>query len=79
MKKILMSLIIVCSFVLSGCDMSSGERTYKYDLPEGLHDCKIYKVNGDGRVLYVVRCPNSSTHTTYSSGKTISSVSVNEG
>ncbi|SOK58886.1 Phage protein [Yersinia phage fHe-Yen9-03] len=79
MKKILTVLLI--SFILSGCDGKSENRTEKYDLPTELKDCQIYKLtsNSTSKTLYVVRCPNSSTQTTFNSGKNNStSISYNE-
>ncbi len=68
MKNLLM--VIALAFILVGCD-SSGERTNNYELPQGLSDCHIFRVSPDGigKTLYVVRCPNSTTSTTYNSGK----------
>lgn len=79
MKKFLM--IAVLAMTLTGCDFSSKELTSNYSLPNGLEDCHLYRVTPDsmGKTLYVVRCPKSSTSTTYSSGKNDStSVSYNE-
>ena len=41
-------------------------------LPEEMKDCKIYKIfsGEENRQLIVVRCPESTTSTTYRSGKT---------
>ena len=65
MKRILI-LVILAS--LMGCD-SAVEQTWPV-VPDGLKDCQIYKLkNGGGAVLRVVRCPNSSTSTTYPVGK----------
>lgn len=39
-------------------------------LPDGLKDCKFYVVSTNGsNYLNVVRCPNSTTSTNYTSGK----------
>lgn len=74
-------MIAVLAMMLTGCDFSSKEKTSSYTLPAGLEDCHIYRVTPDGmgKTLYVVRCPNSNTSTTYSSGKNDStSVSYND-
>lgn len=39
-------------------------------LPEGLKDCKFYELFDGGSYMKVVRCPSSSTSTTYRQGKT---------
>lgn len=63
MKSILIfALLAVC---LTGCEKKTVEKSDAYVLPDGLKDCKIYSMKGDGYAerLYVVRCPNSQTAT----------------
>jgi hypothetical protein len=52
-------------------------------LVEGLKDCRFFYVRLDGMLLdqhvRVVRCPNSSTSTTYNQGKQQMNVQVSEG
>lgn len=48
-------------------------------LPEELKDCKIFNISNGWGILTVVRCPNSSTSTIYSEGKTIKKVVVIDG
>lgn len=62
MKNICLALLIIC---LTACDNHSQNVTSNYSVPSELNDCKIFRVvNTSGNVLYVTRCPNSST-TTY--------------
>jgi hypothetical protein len=82
MNKLLAIVGMVFVMVsLSGCAKSATENTSHYDLPDGLKDCKIFYLGSDNSLtgITVVRCPNSSTTTTYKQGKTQRSVSVVEG
>lgn len=78
MKKVLALLAV--TMVLSGCGpYPSEERTGIYELPDGLRDCHIYRVSSSERgqrTLYVVRCPNSTTHTNYGGSKNDPSTTV---
>ncbi|QOI71567.1 hypothetical protein pEaSNUABM47_00083 [Erwinia phage pEa_SNUABM_47] len=79
MKKLL--AVLVLAFTITGCDGSAEDRTGNYTLPSGLQDCQIYRLAADGigKTLYVVRCPNSNTSTTFSSGKNNSTTVSNIG
>lgn len=56
--------------LLSACTPTGREDTSYTVMPQGLRDCKVYTITNDsGGRLYVVRCPNSDTSTTYKSGK----------
>lgn len=75
--------VFMCtSALLTGCtDKSTVENTQNFILPEGLKDCKIFKLNSGGAIstlMHVVRCPNSETTTTDSVGKTTQSVTLLE-
>lgn len=67
--------LISVSFIaimLSGCNNPNyTDKTTSYMLPEGMKDCKVYKLEGEGnsKTLTVVRCPYSETSTTYRTGK----------
>lgn len=63
--------MIVSSVVLVGCtDPGYKNVTSDYaSLPEELKDCQFYRVNDRTSMLRVVRCPNSTTSTTYQSGR----------
>ncbi len=67
-------LVILClSFIIIGCGDETTESTSNYILPNGLKDCKVYKMIGEGSAsnIVVVRCPLSQTGTSYTvnSGK----------
>lgn len=66
MKKIIALTAIL--FALSGCRAETTTETHNYVLPDGMKDCKIYQMSGEGtsKTLYVVRCPNSQTNTLWS-------------
>ena len=61
------------AIVLSGCnnDPSYTDKSTSYLMPEGMKDCKVYRLEGEGnsKTLTVVRCPSSDTSTTYRVGK----------
>ena len=72
MKKI----ILVSLLLLTGCEAKTTEKR-NFILPGGMEDCKVYSMsNGRGIYITVVRCPNSSTSTSYSCGKTTCNASV---
>jgi hypothetical protein len=56
------SWILVFAVMLSGCAPSAEERTANFTvMPEGLKDCKVYRISDGSENITVVRCPNSST------------------
>lgn len=67
-KLALISLLAVVSI---GCSKTHNI-TDNYNLPDELKDCKFYRVEGfnGASSLRVVRCPNSSTSTTYGKNQT---------
>ena len=78
-------ILLFCLFVTAAsCSPEpSQETTVKYQLPEGLKDCKIHSVRSNGsllgiptHIMYVVRCPNSATSTSYQQGKSSQNVTV---
>lgn len=76
--KLVISLLLL--FILcSGCTPSAEE--YRPEvIPEGLSDCKFFVVlSSSGRHTKVVRCPNSSTSTSYMQGKVQSTTVVIDG
>lgn len=80
MKKLLATVGVIFAIgLLSGCEKRTTEYTSNYVLPSGLEDCKIFNLNSGFSNITAVRCPLSSTTTTYSTGKTTHSVSVVEG
>lgn len=73
MKKII--TIILCVFLLTGCDPKSTDTTSTYKLPPQLSNCKVFQLtNSHGGIVTALVCPNSTTSTTYSSGKTTATV-----
>lgn len=70
MKKSLTALAIAAAVVgLAGCSPSYEEQTDDFLLPYALSDCEIYRVSSVNTTLYVTRCPNSDTSTSWRSGK----------
>lgn len=58
------------TLTLTGCSKETVETTDTIILPEGLKDCKLYRVSDGFNTIKIMRCPNSSTSTKYRSGKT---------
>jgi hypothetical protein len=75
MKKIMLALCV--GLLLGGCDATTTE-VHGFILPEGLKDCKIYRLRDGISHITVTRCPNSSTSTQYQTGKTTSSSTLVE-
>ncbi|MEG2707435.1 MAG: hypothetical protein RR959_08840 [Erysipelotrichaceae bacterium] len=68
MKKLLTSLLCCTVLVLVGCenDYTPQDKTNNYQLNEDLKDCSIVELKGySENDLIVVRCPLSSTTTSY--------------
>lgn len=63
--------VLIAAIGLAACSPSGKEVTGNFPImPEGLKDCKIYDLQSDGGShVRVVRCPNSSTSTSYRVGK----------
>jgi hypothetical protein len=71
-------LVLVAS-ILAGCTPGVETMTYEV-LPDDLKDCKFYLLkNSSGDRMRVVRCPNSVTTTTYTSGKSTITTVVIDG
>lgn len=77
MKKLL--TIAFIAIALSGCDPSARNISEQYAMPTELSDCTITLLQGKYNHLNVVRCPNSSTSTTYRVGKTTQTTVVIDG
>jgi hypothetical protein len=59
---ILAVAVPVALVALAACTPSANEDTTSWTIPEGLKDCKIFRMSDSvGTVLYVMRCPNSAT------------------
>jgi intein/homing endonuclease len=77
MKKIILILITLVSFM--ACSKKTQEYTDSFLLPEELKDCKIFWMRGENvGSMKIVRCPNSSTTTSYEDGKTQKDITVAE-
>jgi len=74
----------IIALLLVGCDPEATDTTAKWPIPDGLKDCKIYRLfNSEADAITVVRCPatptaDASTTTAYKSGKTTKTVTVVE-
>lgn len=76
MKSLITAAFVV---VLTACSNGYEQLTYPV-VPDELKDCKFYSIsNSSGGNLRVVRCPNSQTSTTYSTGKTQTTSVVIDG
>lgn len=59
MNKLLIALSLVA---MLGCSKHTSESSDEFVLPDGLKDCKVFRMdNGRLTQVIVVRCPNSST------------------
>lgn len=57
-------ILLSTFFLLVACTPSHKNDTSSFSLPPELADCKVFKLSNDiGSIIYVTRCPNSSTHT----------------
>ena len=74
-----LSALAVAALMLAGCGPSSV--ITNYPMPPELSDCSQYRLrDGDlGTTIVVVRCPNSTTSTTYPVGKSRSTTVVIDG
>lgn len=77
MKKLL--IIASIALAITGCTPSAKDISEQYTLPEELKDCTITYLQGKYTYLNVVRCPNSTTSTTYPVGKTTQTTVVIDG
>lgn len=77
MKKLL--IIASIALAITGCTPSAKDISEQYTLPEELSDCTITYLQGKYTYLNVVRCPNSTTSTTYRVGKTTQTTVVIDG
>lgn len=77
MKKF---LILAATVLMVGCEPSNETRTDEFKLPDYLSDCTITKlVDKNTAIFTVVRCPNSSTSTTYMNGRSSQTSVVIDG
>lgn len=65
-------IILLLTVFICACTPNAQQKSYVSNsiLPEGLKDCNFYEfVNSAGGVNKGYSCPNSTTTTTYTSGK----------
>ncbi len=66
--------LVLVAILLTGCVETRTEEVQgKYNLPDELRDCQMFDMESkSSQDIIVVRCPNSTTSTSYSyqSGKT---------
>ena len=74
-------MVVLGVVILTGCEPKYEENTQNFTLLlNELKDCKFYGVRSNtGSSLNIVRCPNSTTSTTYKSGKTTTTTVVIDG
>jgi len=78
-RKLIYIIVLMSALFISGCENKYEEIDYPVRPPE-LNDCAIYRLsNSEGGSIVVVRCPNSTTSTTYPQGKTQGSSIVVDG
>lgn len=68
-------VIVILTLILTACSKETKNISERYQLPKELSDCKVYSMRAEGGFnITLVRCPNSSTTTSYtrSSGKSSS-------
>lgn len=72
--------VIVAALFVAGCSPTAQQVEYPV-LPPELADCKFYFISsGDVRSqIRVVRCPNSTTSSTYKIGKSTETTIVIDG
>ena len=77
MKKTI--IIAALALALAGCTNSYTEKSFPV-VPKELADCKFFELKNDaGGIITVARCPNSTTATTYKSGKSTRTSIVIDG
>lgn len=68
-------VIFILTLILTACSKETKNISERYQLPDELSDCRVYRMRAEGgNVITLVRCPNSSTTTSYrrSNGKSSS-------
>ncbi len=73
-------LALIAALLLAGCDAYTDDVSDRYQLPKGLQDCEVYRMTASrGKDLYVIRCPNSTTTTSYQDNKQeVNTVTISE-
>ena len=68
MNRFVKISLAAAAVVLAGCSPNYNSLSMPV-LPDELKDCKFYYVSNGGVSMRIVRCPNSTTSTTYQDGK----------
>ena len=79
-RKLTACILAAMALGLVACS-EPADITSKFDLPEGLGDCRAYILYTPNKQspLYVLRCPNSSTTTSVKVGKSeLSTTLIND-
>lgn len=79
----LVTSLFISTIILAGCGSEvnpvSIEAASTLKNVPGLQDCQAFKGMIDGRVVTIIRCPNSTTSSAFTSGKsTIGTVTIDE-
>ncbi len=78
MSKSRLALSVAIACLLSACDPSAKQVAFPV-LPNELKDCTFHYISDGNYGITVARCPNSTTSTTYLSGKTARTTVVIDG
>lgn len=75
-----MKLVVIAlsALLLAGCSPEAQVMNYPI-VPDGLKDCKFFWISNGKSGMQVARCPNSTTSTAYSSGKSQATAVVIDG
>jgi hypothetical protein len=57
-------IYILIIFLAISCSPYHKPKT-EYSLPSELKDCKIFEISDGSKTLYVVKCPNATTTTSW--------------
>ncbi len=80
MHKLNLVITLGLALAITGCEPETKDIKGRYLVPEELIDCSFnYLYGSDGAALKVVRCPNSSTSTTYKLDKQFQSTVTVDG
>jgi hypothetical protein len=76
--RVITVLTLGLAVLAAGCEPSVS--TPHFPLPPELQDCNLFDLSDGNTSITIARCPNSTTSTTYQSGKTRrTSVVVDDG
>ena len=74
------SVLLLSLLALSACTPNYESIDNNLKFPDELKDCKAFRLDtSNGNSIVVVRCPNSTTSSTYSAGKSTNTSVVIDG